>query len=219
MGTELALNRGSTALIVIDMQNEYSHPQGFYAKARDYLAPLNLDPGLVGQAIPKINELLEAARRAGLYIVHTRMVRDPDLRWVGAVHKIMPSTYTAYKDAPGGPPTTLGSWGAEIIDELRPKAGEYVVTKRLYSAFYQTDLEMILRRAGIRTLIIAGAILHTCVLHTIFDAYCRDFDVIVAEDGVSTWAPDLYRPILRTIDLILGAVRPTREIIAAFEAN
>jgi nicotinamidase-related amidase len=219
MGAELDLVRGSTALIVIDMQNEYCHPDGFYAKAQEYLAPLALDPGLVGKAIPKIKDLLEAARRADLYIIHTRMIRDPDLRWVGAVHKIMPSTYTAYKNAPGGPPTALGSWGAEIVDELRPKAGEYVMTKRLYSAFYQTDLEMMLRRRGTRTLIIAGTILHTCVLHTIFDAYCRDFDVIVAEDGVSTWAPDLYRPILRTIDLILGAVRPTGEIIAALEAN
>ena len=131
----------------------------------------------------------------------------------------MPSTYVAYKDAPGGPPIVPGSWGANTVDELKPQPGEYVLKKRGYSAFYQTDLEMMLRRRSINTLIITGTILHACILHTVFDAFSRDFEVIVVEDAVSTWASDLQQPTLRVIDLILGAVRPTSEVIAVLEAS
>ena len=85
--------------------------------------------------------------------------------------------------------------------------------KRAFSAFYQTDVEMLLRRRGIRTVIIAGTITYACILHTAFDAHVRDFDVVVPSDGVASWAADLQEPSMRIVDLILGAVVPTSELV------
>ncbi len=214
---ELRLDPARTALLVVDMQNDFCHDKGFFPNARERLAALGLDPTLIPMVIPRIKDLLAAARETGAYVVHTRMVRDPNMRWVESVHRIVPSTFSVYRGVTKLP-LMANSWGVDTIDELKPAPGEYVVQKRVYSAFYQTDLEMMLRRRGIQTVVIAGTITYACVLHTVFDAFCRDFDVIVPEDAVSSLAADLQQPALRIVDLLLGAVMPTSKVVAALRA-
>ncbi len=211
----LQITPQTAALIVVDMQNDFCHPDGFYARAADRVEPLGLDPQLVTDGIPPMAALLEAARQAGLFIVHTRIERDDSPDAVHLIHKVVAQTFGAVADAPGGPALMPGTWGAEIHDALVPQDGEYVVTKRSFSAFFGTDLETALRRRGIRTVILAGTITYACVLHTAFDANVRDLDVIVAADGTASWAPDLQGPTLRIIDLILGGTAATGEIIEA----
>ena len=87
------------------------------------------------------------------------------------------------------------------------------MVKRAFSSFYQTDLEMVLRRRSIRCVVIAGTVTYACVLHTAFDANVRDFDVVVASDGSASWAAELQEPTLRIVDLILGAAVPTSELV------
>ncbi len=111
-----------------------------------------------------------------------------------------------------------GSWGAAIVDELAPRPGEYVVDKMEYSAFHGTSLEAILRRRGVESLILAGTVTYACVLHTAFDAFARDFDVVVAAEGVSCWAEDLREPTFRIIELLLGRVASTERILRFLEA-
>ena len=213
-GEGLELKPKETALIMVDMQNDCCHPEGFFARNRDRMMSIGLEPGLISARVSVMKELLSAARDAGLYITHTQMVRDPDpFNKVKTLHAIVPRTYTAYQDAPDGPAFVPGSWGAALHDDLAPYPGEYVVDKRAFSAFYQTDLEMLLRRRGIRTVIIAGTITYACILHTAFDAHVRDFDVVVPSDGVASWAADLQEPSMRIVDLILGAVVPTSELV------
>lgn len=211
----LSIDTATTALIVVDMQNDFCHADGFYAKAAERIEPLGLNPQLVTDAIPPMASLLEAARAAGLFIVHTRIERDDSPDAVHLIHNVVAQTFGAVADAPGGPALMPGTWGADIHDALAPQDGEYVVTKRSFSAFFGTDLETALRRRGIRTVILAGTITYACVLHTAFDANVRDLDVIVASDGTASWAPDLQDPTLRIVDLILGAAAATGEIIEA----
>ena len=211
----LQLDVQTTALIVVDMQNDFCHADGFYARAADRVEPLGLDPQLVTDGIPPMASLLEAARAAGLFIVHTRIERDDSPDAVHLIHQVVAQTFGAVADAPGGPALMPGTWGAEIHDALAPQSDEYVVTKRSFSAFFGTDLETALRRRGIRTVILAGTITYACVLHTAFDANVRDLDVIVASDGTASWAPDLQAPTLRIVDLILGGTAASGEIIEA----
>ncbi len=211
----LSIDPGTTALVMVDMQNDFCHPHGFYAQAADRVAPLGLEPQLVTDGIPPMSALLDAARAAGLFIAHTRIERDDSPDAVHLIHRVVAQTFGAVADAPGGPALMPGSWGAAIHDDLAPAAGEYVVVKRSFSAFYGTDLETALRRRGIRTVILAGTITYACVLHTAFDANVRDFDVVVASDASASWAPDLQAPTLRIVDLILGGTAPTGEIIEA----
>ena len=210
---QISVNPKYTALIVIDMQNDFCHPDGVYGKAKEQLSTIGLKPELIGQIIPKVAELLEVAREVGLSVVHTKVERDPEVDKIDRIHSILPGTFAAMTTTTSGPPLVPGSWGADFVDGLKPLPDEYVLTKRGNSAFYMTDLELRLRRKGTRTVIIAGTVLYACVLHTAFDAFNRDFDVIITEDAVATWAPELKDPTFRIVDLLLGTVRPTREII------
>ena len=211
----LSIAPQTTALIVVDMQNDFCHTDGFYAKVADRIEPLGLNPQLVTDAIPPMAALLDAARAAGLFIVHTRIERDDSPDAAHLIHNVVAQTFGAVADAPGGPALMPGTWGAEIHDALAPQDGEYVVTKRSFSAFFGTDLETALRRRGICAVILAGTVTYACVLHTAFDANVRDLDVIVASDGAASWAPDLQEPTLRIVDLILGGTAATGEIIEA----
>ena len=212
--TRVTLEPRETALIMVDMQNDFCHPEGFYSRNRERMMSIGLKPELVADRIGTMKQLLEAARAAGLYIVHTQIIRDTDnSNKVQTLHKIVAKTFRAYQDAPDGPPLVPGSWGAVTHDDLAPLPGEFVVVKRAFSAFYQTDLELMLRRRGIRAVIIAGTVTYACVLHTAFDAHVRDFDVVMPSDAVGSWAPELQEPTLRITDLILGASVPTQELV------
>ncbi len=211
----ISLDLQTTALVMVDMQNDFCHEEGFYARAAERIEPLGLDPQFVIDAIPPMSSLLDAARRAGLFIVHTRIERDDSPDAVHLIHNVVAQTFGAVADTPGGPALMPGTWGSAIHDSLAPLDGEYVVTKRSFSAFFGTDLETALRRRGIRTVILAGTITYACVLHTAFDANVRDLDVIVASDGTASWAPDLQAPTLRIVELILGGAASTGELIEA----
>ncbi len=215
----LDLNPKETALIMVDMQNDFCHPEGFYARNRDRMTSIGLVPELVEGRVGTMKELLRAAREAGLFIVHTQIVRDDDpSHYMWKIHKVVPRTFQAVSGA-SETPLVPGSWGAETHDELAPAEGEHVLVKRAFSSFYQTDLELMLRRRGIRTVIIAGTVTYACVLHTAFDANVRDFDVVMPSDGVASWAADLQDPTLRIVDLILGASVSTGELLELLAAG
>ena len=210
----LWLEPKETALIMVDMQNDFCHPDGFFARNRERMMAIGIKPELVEAGIGTMKELLTAAREAGLYIVHTQIIQDPDtFNQPKTLHRVVNRSYRAYQDAPGQPPIVPGSWGAATHEELAPLPSEYLVLKRGSSSFYQTDLEMVLRRRGIGAVIVAGTITYACVLHTAFDAIARDLDVVIPSDAVASWAPDLQEPTLRIADLILGAVVPTSELV------
>jgi nicotinamidase-related amidase len=212
---ELKIDPATTVLVMVDMQNDFCHPKGFYGLAKDKLSGLGLEPRLVTDSIAPMRSLLEAARKTGLFVVHTQIIRDRSPDAVHIVHQIVPDTFRAVSDIPGDPSLLPGTWGAETHKDLSPEQGEYVVQKRSFSAFYGTDLDIVLRRRGIRTLLIAGTITYACVLHTAFDANVRDFDVVVSSDGTASWAADLQEPTLKMVDLILGQTASIGELIEA----
>ena len=215
MNERLVLDLSETALIMVDMQNDFCHPQGFYSRARDKMQGIGLEIDRVSDYIENMKELLMAARSSGLFITHTQIVRDSDpSNRVQALHKIIPRTHRATQEVPGSM-LVPGSWGAKTYDELKPSTNEYVLVKRGYSAFYQPDLELVLRRRGIKNLVIAGTVTYACVLHAAFDAHVRDFDIVLPSDAVASWAIDLQEPTLKIVDLILGTCRPTEEIVRA----
>ncbi|GBE54107.1 MAG TPA: cysteine hydrolase [Euryarchaeota archaeon] len=97
-----------------------------------------------------------------------------------------------------------GTKGAEIIDELDRREYDIVVTKKRFSAFYNTDLEKTLRGLNVDTLIITGVLTDICVLHTAADAAMRGFKVIVPENCVATVDEEKQKWVLRHIKEVLG---------------
>ena len=116
----LSIDPQTTALIVVDMQNDFCHADGFYAKAAERIEPLGLDPQLVIDGIPPMQSLLEAGREAGLFIVHTRIERDDSPDAVHLIHSVVAQTFGAVADAPGGP--RPDAWHVGRGDTRRPRA-------------------------------------------------------------------------------------------------
>lgn len=121
--------------------------------------------------IPNIQKLLELARKnrfAVIYVTDSHLPRiDPEFNlW--------------------GQHAARGSWGSEVIDELKPKENEYRVLKRKYSAFQGTELDMLLRELKIEAIILTGTLTDICIQHTAADAFFKGYKVIVPKDCVET---------------------------------
>lgn len=191
----------STAVVIVDMQNDFCHPDGYYGRKGLPLAPIRA-------GIESLRRVLSAARECSVAVLYTRLVHDPAVADVMQRHRVLPPGWVA-ADARLAP----GSWGAQVIEELTPAPGEPVFDKSDYSAFYGTALEPYLRRRGTRTLVLTGTVDYACVLHTAFDAFCRDFDVLVCRDAVSGWDPELGQAALRIVELLIGRVISEPELL------
>jgi ureidoacrylate peracid hydrolase len=178
----------STALVLIDFQNDYVaeggvvnlRGEGHKAKTR--------------KIIENTARVLECARRAGVSIVYLRYSRTRDhryespasLRWLVAKRGYSSDSVSAVE----------GTWGAEIVSVLAPKARDHVIDKRRSSGFFGTDLENVLRLRNIQTVILAGVSTHGCIESTARDAELRDFYVVVIEDCVGAYSDELHNAAL-----------------------
>jgi nicotinamidase-related amidase len=196
----LTLDPATTALVLIDMQNDFCASDGFYARAGRDIAALNA-------VIAPLGALLDRARAAGLTIVFTRLVHDWARGPMEARHDLKPKTWTTSGDRliPGTP-------GVEVVDALAPRDGEIVIDKPGYSAFHDTDLETRLRGRRVKTLLFTGVTTYACVLASAFAAFDRDLDVVFLTDMVASWRGDLDRAAFDIVDLLLGHAVPSGAI-------
>jgi nicotinamidase-related amidase len=175
----------ATALLVVDMQNDFAHPDGV------------LYGNDARRAIPVIATLAERARAAGVPVFFTQDWHEPD----------------DPEFALWGEHARADSWGARIVDELAPRPGDQQVRKLRYDAFYGTSLDHRLRLRGVRHLVIVGTVANICVLHTAGSAALRFYDVVVAEDGVAALTPfDKVSALRQVTFLYRGRVAPGRGI-------
>ncbi|MCC7347544.1 MAG: cysteine hydrolase [Variibacter sp.] len=193
--TVLTLDAATTALVVVDMQNDFCHPQGYYAGIRDISA--------LQAAVAPNRLLLDRARQAGMTIAFTRLVYDAAHGPMEERHAVKPLRWSS-----SGRRLIPGSWGAAVVDALAPLPGEIVVDKAGYSAFHGTTLEQDLRDRGVRTVLLSGVVTYACVLATGFGAFDRDFDVILVNDAVGSWSATLGGSTGEIVDLLLGRSLP-----------
>lgn len=199
----LTLDPATTALVLIDMQNDFCATDGFYARIGRDISGLNAVIGPIGG-------LLARARDQGVHVVFTRLVHDAERGPMEARHVLKPKTWTT-----SGERLVPGTRGAEVVDALAPRAGEIVIDKPGYSAFEGTDLADQLHARGIRTLLFTGVTTYACVLASAFAAFDHDFDVIFLTDMVASWRPDLDRAAFDVVDLLLGHSVPSDALVFA----
>ena len=202
-----------TALLVIDMQRDFLDARGYAAKAGLDISPLQA-------VIPAVRKLLDAARAAGVMIVHTREGHVPDLSDCPA-YKLERSRNAGAEIGSAGPLGRLlvrGEAGHDFIAELQPENGEIVIDKPGYSAFSRTDLDNRLRTRGIETLLLSGITTEVCVSSTLRDAVDRGFRCITIGDACASGFADLHDAALRMIAVeggIFGTVENTEQICSA----
>jgi biuret amidohydrolase len=189
----LELEPGSTALLIIDMQRDFVEPGGFGEL-------LGNDVSLLRSTIEPCRRVLEAARGAGLTVIHTREGHRPDLACAPPAKLRRGGLEVGIGDmGPMGRVLVRGEYGHDIIPELYPAAGEPVVDKPGKGAFHETDLHLILRNRGIRTLMVCGVTTEVCVHTTVREANDRGYECVVLSDCVASYFPEFQRVALEMI--------------------
>jgi ureidoacrylate peracid hydrolase len=188
-----------TALLVIDMQNDFCAEQGFVCLGgRDVSGVLEMAKNLPS--------LIAQARAAGVIVVFIRSVYSTaDNRflsdvWLEQAARKQGGGYTL------SPVCGEADWGGDYFGDCRPQEGDIVVAKHRYNAFHGTNLDLILRSNGIRTVVMTGVSTHVCVETTARDAFIRDFYTVVVSDGTAAYSAAEHEMALKLIDRFFGEV-------------
>lgn len=186
-----------TALLIVDLQNDFLHPDGAYGRA--------------GQGAPEIaalperlKPLADRLRAAGGWIVSTQFTLVPAKGGEPIVSPHLKTLRPFLKTGDFQP----GGWGHRLVDTLAP--ADLVIEKIAYSAFYQTRLEWVLRKCGIERLIVGGIVTNGGVASTVRDAHVRDIDVTVLSDGCAAFSPAVH-------DTAIAALAPVARIATVAE--
>ena len=208
---EFEFDPATTALMIIDMQRDFVDAGGFGEA-------LGNDVSLLRKAIAPTKQVLDAARRRGLVVIHTREGHRADLSDLPLNKKVRGRLKTGIGDkGPMGRILVRGEYGHDIIDELKPASGEPVVDKPGKGAFYATDLDAMLHNKGIRRLVVCGVTTEVCVNTTVREANDRGYDCLVLEDCVGSYFPEFHEVGLRMIAAqggIFGWVAASPELLS-----
>jgi nicotinamidase-related amidase len=197
-----------TALLIVDMQKDFCL-QGFGAHQA------GRDLSAAHRAIPVIAELLQAAREGGVRVGHVGFSTLPHHgsdsgSWLAQRRR---STYSS---------DTLcisGTEGAEFVPALAPADGEWQVRKHRYSAFAGTDLDMLLRSAGVRSVVVTGVSTNACVESTLRAAFDLDYYVAVPPDAVGSWDQALHAATLANVNHRFGVTPSAGELAEVWRAR
>jgi len=174
-----------TALLIIDMQQDFLAPGGFGER-------LGNDLSLVRECISPVRQLLDAFRTKGLFVLYTREGHRPDLSDCPP-SKLARSQRQGAGIGDEGPMGRLlvrGEKGHAIIPELAPIPGEPIIDKPGKGAFFSTDLDLILRNKAIDSLIVTGVTTHVCVSTTVREGSDRGYECLVVADGTAAFDPE-----------------------------
>jgi biuret amidohydrolase len=208
----LSIDLDKSALVIIDMQRDFLEPGGFGAA-------LGNDVSKLQAAVAPCRDVLDAARHIGMMVIHTREGHRPDLT-DAPPHKVERGDPANRIGAHGpmGRILVRGEPGHDIIPELYPQKGEPVIDKPGKGAFYQTDLELMLKNRGIDTLFVCGVTTEVCVNTTVREANDRGFRCIVLSDCCGSYFPEFHAAGLAMIKAqggIFGSVTGSKPLLAS----
>lgn len=191
MSEDVKVNPQETALLIVDMQNDFCLPEG------KLLVPD------AQKTVPAIKKLLSRARSVGMPVFYTQDWHYPD-----------DPEFDIW-----GEHTVSHSWGANIIDALTPLAHERVIRKTRYDGFYGTSLDHELRILGVDTLIICGTVANICVHYTAASAALRWYKVILPKDALSALTPFDMEATCRQVAHLFGGVITQADSISMVNSN
>jgi ureidoacrylate peracid hydrolase len=221
----VAIDTARTAVIVVDMQNDFGSKGGMFDRA-------GIDISGIQKAVAPTARVLDAARHAGIKIVYLKMAYLADLSDLGAPDSVNRLRHLALGvgqtvAAPDGTESRVlvrDTWSSEILDELKPQADDTVLYKTRFSGFYETDLHERLQASGIKHLIITGCTTSICVESTVRDAMFRDYLCVLLGDcmdepiGVGL-ARSNHEASLLSTEVLLGWVSDSHHFVAALESK
>ena len=185
------------ALVVVDMQNGFVSPEGSYAK-------LGMNISHYRSIIPKIRELIDFCRNAGIPIFYTEAVREASgIDLLTHVHILLPKSREERHKVPI---CIRGTWDGNTIDELKPTDKDHLIIKRRDGAFQDTELRMWLQSLGINALVFCGVDTSICVETSLREAFNLGYDVMVISDATASGHKDHYTTTLERVGNYYGVV-------------
>jgi ureidoacrylate peracid hydrolase len=209
-GLEEKVAPSHSALIVIDMQNDFCAKDGFVDRC-------GRDVSIASKVAGNIAPLIERARRTGVLVVFVRCHYSTDRNsflsdvWLEQAARKQGGGYTSL------PVCSEGTWGADFYG-VHPEPGDAIVTKHRYSGFHNTDLDMILRANGIRSIVLTGVTTNVCVETTARDGFVRDYYVVTVEDGTGAYSPEEHLNSIKTLDRFFGEVTQVQRLMDIWKA-
>jgi len=194
-----------TALLVIDMQNDFCAKGGLVDRG-------GRDVSAVQEMAKRLPALIDAAHRSGVRVVFIRSSYSNDRNtflsdvWLEQAARRQGGGYTLT------PVCRDGSWEGDYYGDVRPAADDIVVTKHRYSGFHATDLDMILRTNGVRTIVVTGVSTNVCVESTARDGFMRDYYTVLVGDGTAAYSAEEHETTLKTMDRFFGEITSIAEL-------
>jgi ureidoacrylate peracid hydrolase len=221
----IEIDTSKTAVIVVDMQNDFGSKGGMFDRA-------GRDISVIQAVVGPIARVLDSAREAGMKVIYLKMAFLPDLSDAGSSdapnrtrHLLLGVGQTVY--APDGTESRIlirDTWNTDIVSELEPHPDDIVIYKNRFSGFYQTNLDDTLKQLGVKHLLVTGCTTSVCVESTIRDAMFRDYQCVLLEDCTAEpIGNDLPRSnheaSLLTIQTLFGWVSDSDVLVKALQAN
>ena len=204
-----------TALVIIDMQRDFVEPGGFGES-------LGNDVTKLQSIIPTCQAVLSAWRQAGGLVVHTREAHAPDLSDCPPAKRLRGEPRLRIgDDGPMGRILIAGEPGNQIVPQLAPRVGEFVIDKPGKGAFYATPLHALLQGRGITHLVFMGVTTEVCVQTSMREANDRGYDCLLVEDGTASYFPEFKQATLdmiRAQGAIVGWTSPAAPLIESLYA-
>lgn len=198
------VSKDHTALLVIDVQNDFCHPDGTFGKAKS-------DLSMVDGMVRNLGQLIERAREIEIPVIFVQSALDDIYLFPAWRERNIRLNFET-------PRCISGTWGAEFY-ELLPSAGDLVVTKHRYSAFVGTNLDILLKSRGIQCVIAAGIATNICVESTARDAFMRNYYVVLGEDASAAYSSDQHASAVTNMKFGFGSVATTAEILKAWDGE
>ena len=198
-----AIDPATTALVLVDMQNDFLHPDGAYGRANQSCDAIAALPA-------RLAGVAEAMRKVGGWIVSTHFTLVPGKGGAPFISHHLKQLRPFLGKGDFAP----GSRGQALIDQLQP--ADLSVEKVAFSAFYQSRLEWMLNRAGIETLIFGGIVTNGGVASTVRDAHVRDFHTTVLSDGCAAFSDEAHESTIASLSTI-SEIATCEEMVAALD--
>ncbi|MEK4669220.1 cysteine hydrolase family protein [Niallia sp. FSL R7-0271] len=202
MGVEW--NPARSALVIVDVQNDYCHKEGSLAKQ-------GLDVSMAEQMMPNLHRMIRACKEKNVPVIY-----------IQTIHEDSTDSKTWVKRLKGKSQTDLcrkDTWGAEFFQLTPDEKEDVIVVKHRYSAFINTRFDSVLRAMEIETLLMAGVSTNICVESTARDGFMLDYDVLLLSDCTGAFTREAYDMSLKTINQFFGTVTSSEEILKSLDVK
>jgi ureidoacrylate peracid hydrolase len=204
----------TSAVIVIDMQNAYASPGGYVDLA-------GFDISGAASVIGRIGQVLDTARKGGVQVIYLQNGWDPDYVEAGGEgspnwHKSNALKTMRARPELKGQLLARGGWDYELVDALKPQPGDIRVHKTRYSAFFNSQLDSVLRARAIRTLVFVGIASNVCVESTLRDAFHLEYFSVMLDDATHHLGPEfVHQATLYNVETFFGWVSTVGDFCGA----